>query len=89
MDAATQGMSAAEAKAFEEKMLKMSQVLESELHELEEQQTKLGVSLLCFFFNYRKERRLFSEGTAFLLLLSKRTSRILETSARLTRLGPV
>jgi len=41
-------MSADEVKAFEEKMLKMSQVLESELHEIEEQQTKLGVTFSLF-----------------------------------------
>jgi hypothetical protein len=43
MDAATKGMSPAEAQAFTEKMLKMSQVLQDELHEIEEQQTKLKV----------------------------------------------
>jgi len=43
--AATEGMTQEEAKAFEEKMLKMTEVLETELNELEEQKTKLNVRI--------------------------------------------
>jgi len=42
-------MTEEEAKAFEEKMLKLTQVLEDELMEIEAQQTKLNVPLSFLF----------------------------------------